>query len=189
MIPAVRRVLLTSALVLSTALAACGDGPTPEPSISRPALDPSGEPFTFPTGGSIDLPASWTITPGPEGGSEVVRATSGTGAVAVWRYPRVEPFPVTRRDLRNTRRSLRNAITARDPDFKFSAAILRRLPEPGVEIVGVGKIAGANRSIRSLHGYANGVETVVDCIGPLGDAAAYTETICGPVLRSLKLTS
>lgn len=184
-----RRVLLTSALVFSTALlAACGAGPTPEPSVGRPALDPSGEPFAFPSGGSIDMPASWTITPGKEGGPEVVRAQSGMGSIVVWRYPRTEPLPVSRRDLRNTRRSLRAAVTARDPDFKFNSAILRRLPEPGIEIAGVGKIAGANRLIRSLHAYSNATETVVDCIGPLGDAAAYTETICGPVLRSLKLS-
>ncbi|MDO9355155.1 MAG: hypothetical protein Q7T55_15765 [Solirubrobacteraceae bacterium] len=183
-----RRVLLTSALVLSTGVAACGAGPTPEPSVGRPALDPSGEPFAFPTGGSIDMPASWTITAGPAGGPEVVRATSGQGAITVWRYPRTEPLPVTRRDLRNTRRSLRAAVKARDPDFKFTSALLRRLPEPGIEIAGVAKIAGANRSVRSLHVYANATETVVDCIGPLGDAAAYTETICGPVIRSLKLS-
>lgn len=188
MISAVRRVLLTSALALATALAACGDGPTPEPSVGRPALDPSGEPFAFPSGGSIDMPASWTITAGPAGGPEVVRATSGQGSITVWRYPRTEPLPSTRRDLRNTRRSLRAAITTRDPDFDFSSAILRRLPEPGIEIAGIGKVAGASRSIRSLHAYANAAETVVDCIGPLGDAAAYTETICGPVLRSLKLS-
>ena len=187
MISAVRRVLLTSALLLTAGLGACGDGPTPEPSVARPALDPSGEPFPFPSGGSIDMPASWTITPGPAGGPEVVRATSGTGSITVWRYARTEPLPVTRRDLRNTRRSLRAAIDARDPSFEYSAAILRRVPEPGVEIAGIGTMAGAKRSIRSLHAYANGQETVVDCIGPVGDAAAYTETICGPVLRSLEL--
>ncbi len=188
MIPAVRRVLLTSALLVSTALAACGDGPTPEPSVGRPALDPSGEPYAFASGGSIDMPASWTITPGPAGGPELVRATSGQGSITVWRYPRAEPLPTTKRDLRNTRFSLRKAITARDPGFDFTSAILRRLPEPGVEVAGVGKVAGASRAIRSLHVYANASETVVDCIGPLGDAAAYTETICGPVLRSLKLS-
>lgn len=185
MMTAVRRVLLTSALLLTTALAACGEGPTPAPSVGRPALDPSGEPFAFGTGGGVDLPASWTITPGPADGPEVVRATSGQGAIVVWRYPRTEPLPSTKKDLVNTRRSLKAAVLARDPEFKATAALLRRLPEPGVEIAGTGTMAGARRSIRSLHAYANGAETVVDCIGPIADSAQFNETICGPVLRSL----
>ena len=46
---------------------------------------------------------------------------------------------------------------------------------------------GAKRSLRSLHVYANGAETVVDCIGPVGDAKAFTATICDPVIASLDL--
>ena len=49
-------------------------------------------------------------------------------------------------------------------------------------------MAGAQRSIRSLHVYANGQETVVDCIGPLADAAQFNETICTPVLDSLSVS-
>ncbi len=188
MMQAVRRVLLTSALLLTTALAACGEGPASAPSVGRPALDPSGEPFAFPTGGSIDLPASWKFTAGPEGGPEVVRATSGQGAVVVWRYPRAEPLPTTKKDLVNTRRSLKAAVKTRDPNFRLNAALLRRVPEPAVELAGVGNMAGATRSIRSLHVYANGVETVVDCIGPLADAAQFNETICTPVLDSLSVS-
>lgn len=188
MMAGVRRQLLTAALLLTTVgVAACGEGPAPEPSVGRPVLDPSGEPFAFPEGGSIDLPASWTITPGPAGGPEVVRAQSGQGQVVVWRYARSERLPESTRDLRNTRRSLINAVKARDPQFKFTAKLLRELPEPGVELAGTGKFAGATRSVRSLHGYANGVETVVDCIGPVGDGAQFNSTICQPVLASLQL--
>ncbi len=190
MMVGVRRVLLTSALLLTTAaVAACGDGPAASPSVGRPALDPSGEPFAFPDTGSIDLPASWTITPGPEGGPELVRATSGQGAIVVWRYPRAEPLPSTKKDLVNTRRSLKAAVKTRDPQFELSAALLRRIPEPAVELAGTGTMAGAKRSIRSLHGYANGYETVVDCIGPLADSAQFNETICTPVLDSLSLAN
>jgi len=187
MIPAVRRLLLAPAVVLAVALAACGDGPTPEPSVGRPNLDPSGEPVALAGGGSIDVPASWTITPSASGGPELLRATSGQGTIVVWRYPRSEPLPSTRRDLRNARRNLREAITTRDPSFKVDAAILRRLPEPAVEIAGTGTLAGAKRAIRSLHVYAGGYETVVDCIGPLGDAAQFNTTICVPVLESLSV--
>lgn len=186
----VRRVLLTSALLLMPlVLAACGEGPAASPSVGRPALDPSGEPFAFPDMGSIDLPASWKITPGPEGGPELVRATSGQGAIVVWRYARAEPMPSTKRDLVNTRRSLKAAVKTRDPEIRLTAALLRRVPEPAVEIAGIGNMAGAKRSIRSLHAYANGFETVVDCIGPLADAAQFNETICTPVLDSLSLTN
>lgn len=188
MIPGVRRALLTSALLgCSLLVASCGDGPTPEPSVGRPALDPSGEPYAFPGGGSIDMPASWTITAGSANGPEVVRATSGQGAVVVWRYQRSEPLPVTRRDMVNTRRSLKAAIKVRDPEFRLAAALLRKVPEPGIEVAGVGTMAGARRAIRSLHVYANGRETVVDCIGPLSDRAQFNETICGPVLSSLQV--
>lgn len=185
MMTAVRRVLLTSALLLTTAVAGCGSGPAVSPSVGRPALDPSGEPFAFPTGGSIDLPASWTITSGPEGGPEVVRATSGQGSIVVWRYPRTEPLPSTKKDLVNTRRSLKAAVRTRDPEFRLDSALLRRVPEPAVELAGVGNMAGAKRMIRSLHVYANGQETVVDCIGPLADSAQFNETICTPVIDSL----
>ena len=191
MIRGVRRVLLTSALIAACGgtLAACGEGPTASPSVGRPALDPSGEPFAFPEGGSIDVPASWTITPGAPGATELVRATSGQGAIVVWRYPRTEPLPTSKKDLVNTRRSLKAAVKARDPEFRLTAALLRRIPEPAVELAGVGSMAGAKRSIRSIHAYADGHEVVVDCIGPLADAAQFNETICTPVLDSLSLTN
>jgi hypothetical protein len=112
---------------------------------------------------------------------------SGQGQIVVWQYPRTEPLPTTRRNLRNTRRSLRAAITTRDPSFTFTAALLRRVPQPAVEIAGLGTLAGARRSIRSLHVYANGTETVVDCIGPITDAAAFNTTVCEPVLDSLSV--
>ncbi|MDQ8047246.1 MAG: hypothetical protein AAGC46_20300 [Solirubrobacteraceae bacterium] len=182
-----RRVLLTSALLLLTGLAACGDGPTQEPSVGRPQLDPSGVPFNLAGGGSIDMPSTWTTTAGPAGGPELVRSTSGQGAIVVWKYPRTEPLPTTRKDLRNTRRSLRNAITTRDPTFKVTLALLKETPQPSVEIAGIGTMAGAKRSLRSMHVYANGAETVVDCIGPVGDAKAFTATICDPVIASLNL--
>jgi hypothetical protein len=187
MMPGVRPSLLLSALALTLPIAACGDGPTASPSVGRPALDPSGEPFALPTGGQIDMPASWTTTPGPQGGPELVRSVSGQGQIVVWQYARTEPLPTSRRNLRNTRRSLRNAITARDPSFTFTAALLRRVPQPAVEIAGIGTLAGAKRSVRSLHVYANGKETVVDCIGPIADAAAFNTTVCEPVLDSLSL--
>lgn len=184
----VRRALLLTALSLSACtLAACGDGPTASPSVGRPELDPSGEPYAFPNGGQIDMPASWTTTPGPAGGPEVVRSVSGQGQIVVWEYPRTEPLPTTRRNLRNTRRSLRAAITTRDPNFRFTAALLRRVPQPAVEIAGIGTLAGARRSIRSLHVYASGKETVVDCIGPITDAAEFNSTVCTPVLDSLSV--
>lgn len=187
MMQRVRRALLSLTLMVSTLLVSCGDGPTAEPTVGRPVLDPSGEPFTLPGGGQIDLPATWKATPGPPTGPELVRATSGQGAIVVWQYPRTEPLPTTNRTLRNTRRSLRAAIQARDPQFRFTAALLRRVPQPGVEIAGIGTIAGARRAIRSLHVYANGLETVVDCIGPVSDQAQYDTTICTPVLESLTL--
>ncbi len=187
MMQPVRRVLLLTALSLATTFAACGEGPTASPSVGRPELDPSGEPFAFPNGGQIDMPASWTTTAAPSGGPEIVRSVSGQGQIVVWEYPRTEPLPTTRRTLRNTRRSLRNAITARDPSFTFTAALLRRVPQPAVEIAGLGTLAGARRSIRSLHVYANGKETVVDCIGPVTDAASFNSTVCEPVLESLSV--
>ncbi|MEH3055024.1 MAG: hypothetical protein PGN13_13655 [Patulibacter minatonensis] len=183
---AVRRALLLSALALIVPVAAgCGDGPTASPSIGRPELDPSGEPYPLPGGGQIDMPASWTTQAGPAGGPQLVRSYSGQGQIVVWQYARTEPLPTSRRNLRNTRRSLRAAITARDPNFKFKAALLRRVPQPAIEIGGLGTLAGARRSIRSLHVYANNQETVVDCIGPVSDAAAFNTTVCEPVLGSL----
>ena len=86
---------------------------------------------------------------------------------------------------RNARHNLRTAITARDPSFEFDAALLRRIPQPAIEIGGTGTLAGAKRSIRSLHVYSSGTETVVDCIGPTSDSAAFNSTICEPVLDSL----
>lgn len=185
MMHTVRRALLLSALALTATIAACGDGPTASPSVGRPDLDPSGEPYALPNGGSIDMPASWTTAAGPAGGPEVVRSVSGQGQIVVWQYPRSEPLPTSRKNLRNTRRSLRNAITARDPTFHYTAALLRRVPQPAVEIAGTGTLAGARRTIRSLHVYANATETVVDCIGPTSDAAAFNSTVCEPVLDSL----
>ena len=169
-----------------TALAGCGDGPTPQPSVGRPALDPTSQPTTLPNGGSIDLPATWKITTSSSG-PQVALASSGQGFIAVWHYPRTEPLPVTRADLRNTRRSLRAAVMSRDPKFKLTAAILRQGPPPAVELIGVGRLAGAPRAIRSLHVYTAGAETVVDCIAPVSEAAQFATTVCDPALQSLQV--
>ena len=187
MIDAVRPTLLSLVLLAPLLAAGCGDGPTPQPGVGRPALDPSGEPIELAGGGSIDMPASWKITTGPQGGPELARATSGQGAIVVWRYARTEPLPTTTRDLREARHTLKLAARARDPKFRFTSGVLRRVPAPAIELAGIGTIAGAQRAIRSLHVYASGQETVVDCIGPLSDLGQYNETICGPVLRSLQL--
>jgi hypothetical protein len=73
-----------------------------------------------------------------------------------------------------------------DAPLQFALLFLASA-QPGVEIAGIGTVAGAKRSLRSLHVYANGAETVVDCIGPLGDSKAFTATICDPVISSLNL--
>ena len=191
--PARRRSALRGAvlalLVAAPVIAAgCGSGPTPQPSVARPALDPTSQPTALAGGGVIDLPATWKITTPADGGPLIALATSGQGFIAVWRYARTEPLPVTRADLRNTRRSLRNAVLARDPQFKLYAAILRPGPPPAVEIIGTGRLAGAPRAIRSLHVYSAGSETVVDCVAPVSEAAQFASTICDPALQSLQVS-
>ncbi len=100
MMQPVRRALLSLTLLATLTIAACGEGPTAEPTVGRPVLDPTGEPYTLPGGGQIDLPATWDREQGPPTGPELVRSYSGQGTVVVWQYPRTEPLPTTNRTLR-----------------------------------------------------------------------------------------
>ena len=112
----------SAVLALGVALAACGNEPAPVPDVRTPE-NPRGERNLNlkAAGVQLDAPRNWDgIAPdGPlAGGVESRRAT-----LAVWRYPRVEPLPATRGQLRRVRELLLERVRVRDPTFEPRAVV------------------------------------------------------------------
>lgn len=180
-----RRVLIC--LVAATLLIGCGNDPTPPPDVgvilAPGALEGSDHP---PQGVHLRLPVRWHYVIGEA--PQLFVMVSGNGQIAMWRYPRREPLPVTRAQLDATRRSLIAQVHARDPTFDVHSS--RLILKPGlraVEVVGVGTNQGVRRSVRSLHAYGHRGEVVIDAFAPPKDFPRVDAQTFRPVLRSLKL--
>jgi hypothetical protein len=135
---------------------------------------------------SLRVPTNWRAFQGT--GSQLVTVAIGDGQIAVWRYARSEPLPVTRAQLDAARQALVAQVERRDGTFELTSS--RLVMKPGlraVELVGQGTNQGERRAVRSLHAYGRGVEVVVDAFAPPQDFARVDEQTFGPVARSLRL--
>jgi len=137
---------------------------------------------------SLKEPERWLKSAGE--GRRLVTFSAGQAQIAIWRYPRTEPLPETRDQLHATRKALIAQVQARDPTFKLtSSRLIHRRDLRAVELVGVGTNQGVQRSIRSLHGYGNKVEVVIDAFAPTQDFPRVDHQTFRRVLGSAKLTA
>ena len=132
-------------------------------------------------------PANWREIQGT--GDQVSTIAVGDAQIAIWRYKRTEPLPVTRSQLHAARQALVAQVEHDDKTFELTSTRLVIKPGlRGVEIVGEETNHGQRRSVRSLHAYANGYEVVVDCFAPPKDFPRVDKQTFGPVGRSLRLS-
>jgi hypothetical protein len=181
----VRLALLS--LVGAVLLAGCANSQTPPPDTG---LIPPPKGFRVvpyaAQGIRLRAPVNWRIVQGS--GSQLATIAIGDAQIAIWRYARSEPLPVTRPQLDAARQALIAQVERRDATFKLTSS--RVVDKPGlraVEIVGQGTNEAQRRSVRSLHAYAGGYEVVVDAFAPPRDFARVDRQTFGPVTRSLRL--
>src|SRR5690242_2565298 len=90
--------LLVVAIGAATALTGCGSTRLAPPDTTEPQ-PPNGTHFaSYPRFGvSLQVPNTWRAQAGSA--PLVTSIASGAATVAIWRYPRTEPLPRTRRAL------------------------------------------------------------------------------------------
>lgn len=184
---AARPPLLLAVLVASMALTGCGKDRLATPDLERPAEPGPPARATFPKAGLVfERPSAWTFEPGTD--PLVVRGSSGTAVVAVWRYTRAEPLPRERPALEDAQSTLEDALRSRDTTFALDASRITKVDgAPAIEILGTQTIAGQRRKVRSLHAYAKGAEVVVDAYAAEQDFRAMDRAVFRPLMRSLKI--
>jgi hypothetical protein len=180
-----RRPLLV--LTATVALTGCGNQRAAVPDTATPGPPLGTNAATYPQAGlRFGAPAGWHVEPGQA--PLVTTITTGRAAVAVWRYPRTEPLPVTTRALEQAKSALLAAAAARDATFAPQGARVTRVDgRRAVEVRGTETVEGARRAVRSTHVFAFGAEVVVDASAPPRDFARVDRQVFGPLVRSLHL--
>jgi hypothetical protein len=137
---------------------------------------------------SFRAPRSWDRRRGRSPAVYVVK--SGAAFVAVWRY-RIsadEESPTTHAALVDAKRALLKDVRRKDHSFQLvKADLLRVSGHPTVQILGVGRVAGHRRLIRSTHIYTRHAEYVVDAAAPPLVFDRVDRQVVAPLLRSLTI--
>jgi hypothetical protein len=181
--------LLAPALVTTLALSfsGCGNERTAAPDVATPGPPIGSVDVSYPKFGiEFVAPKGWTVTEGS--GNLVTTVQTGQATVAIWRYPREEPLPVTAEALRRARRELIAAARRRDKTFKVGTKrILRIRKAPAIQLVGRENIGGTRHRVRSTHIFAHGAEVVVDAYSPPKFFPRLDKTVFKPILKSLRV--
>ncbi len=169
-------------------LAGCGNDRTDPPDIGKiPAPTGFRDQTFIKEGVFFRAPRNWRVIPG-DAQFQVATVAAGDAQIGVWRYPRTEPLPETRAQLRAARKALIAQVQNRDATFKLtSSRIVEKEGLRGVELIGTATNQGQPRLVRSLHAYGRKAEVVVDAFSPPKDFPRVDEQTFGPVARSLKL--
>lgn len=182
--PATALLATTAAALLGTG---CGAVRVEPPDISRPFSTAGKAQREFPAAGlTFEAPADWAFDEGE--GPLVASTSSGSATIAIWRYVRTEPLPRTQDELDEAGRALADAARTRDESFQLRESERVRIDGArGVQLVGIQRVAGQERQVRSVHLYAKGAEVVVDQYAAPRDFATVDRSIFQPLLRSLKI--
>jgi hypothetical protein len=181
-----RRPLLV--LIAAVALTGCGNHRAAVPDTATPGPPLGTNAASYPQAGlRFGAPAGWHVEPA-QAPPLITTITTGRAAIAVWRYPRTEPLPVTTRALEQAKSALLAAAAARDATFAPQGARVTRVGgRRAIEVRGTETVEGARRVVRSTHVFAFGAEVVVDASALPRDFARVDRQVFGPLVRSLHL--
>lgn len=176
-----------AALVLAAGLTGCGNARTQPPDVSHPKAPAGERQVTLSAAGvAYTAPGNWGDLAAQD--TRVGGVQSSSATVAIWRYPRQEPLPGGRAELRAARDRLVAQVMQRQPQVQMrSARITRRAGAPAIELVARQPVAGVQRDVRSSHVFRDGAEVVVDAYAPPQEFARVDRSAFRPLLRSLKL--
>jgi hypothetical protein len=173
---------------LATLVVGCGNEPAPVPDTTTPVAPSGTEPVRYRGAGvALEAPVGWQARPGRA--PLIATFTSGQGSISVFRYPRIEPFPRTRKELTAATDQLVAAAKARDASFRETRRSRTRVDgSRAIVLRGTERVAGQVREVRSTHIFARGAEVVVDAFAPPAEFARVDEQVFRPLLRSLELS-
>jgi hypothetical protein len=176
--------MLVCPLVL---LAGCGNSRTPV--IDQvPAAAPKGfHEFATARGGvSFKVPNNWSVVPGT--GPLIVTINSGQATVALWRYPRNQPPPITVATLADARATLLAAARQRDRSLEvIRTRVGRVFGDSFVQLNAIEQIGTERRRVRSLHLFAGNFELVLEEYAPVTNFHAVDHSVFSPLSHSLGL--
>jgi hypothetical protein len=178
---------LAAILLLSAAVAGCGNDRTEPGDVTTPAPAGALVDARFPEHGiAFKAPGGWNLSKGQA--PLVATVQTGQATVAVWRYPRSEELPDSKAELRAALDALLQAAGQRDPTFEaIRSAPAEIAGEPGVQIRARETVDGQRRIVRSTHVYANGAEIVIDAFAAPSSFRRVDAEVFRPLLRSLAL--
>lgn len=178
----------TTLAALSLLTSACGNERQTPDNVSTVAPPSAPEAIKDAESGvAYDAPGGWQRTDGEP--PLIATLQTGRAVIAIWRYPRSEPLPSSRKQLEAALDALLAAAKARDGTFReIRSAVTEVGGKPAVQIRGTETIEGRARTVRSTHVYAEGAEVVVDAIAPGQEFRRVDAQIFRPLLRSLKIT-
>jgi len=178
-----------SLAALTLLASGCGNERQTPPAASTVPPPTAAEAVTDAADGlAFEAPGGWQRTDGDA--PLVSTLQTGRAMIAVWRYPRSEPLPSTRKQLTAAREALLAAAKARDASFKeIRSAVTKVAGNDAVQIRGTETIEGRARTVRSTHIYAQGAEVVVDAIARGEEFRRVDAQIFRPFLRSVKITA
>jgi hypothetical protein len=181
----VRFLPLCLALCAAATLSACGNSRVSPPDVAAPQPPRGTHLASYPQAGvSVVIPDNWRAE---QGASPLVASiASGTATVAIWRYRRAEPLPRSAGAFDRARRELVRAAHRRDRSLRVrTAQVVRFDGRPALEIVGVERVAGERRMVRSTHVFRDRSEVVVEALAPPAAFGGLERTVFDPLLRSL----
>ena len=182
-----RRVLVL--IVAALAAAGCGRERLAVPDVEEPLISRGTQPLALPRAGlDVDVPEGWSVARGTA--PLVVQTTSGSAAIAIWRYPRTEPLPEDDAQFDAAKAALLQAVKQRDETYKEVST--RRVEvdgEPALELVGDERIAGRERRVRSTHVFAHDAELVVDQYAPPKEFARLDTAVFRPFVQALEIAA
>jgi hypothetical protein len=183
-----RSVIAVPAIAAALLLAGCGNARTKPPNTGSIPPPTGFRDQTFIREGLFfRAPRNWRVIAG-DAQYQVATVAAGDAQIGIWRYPRTEPLPETRSQLKAARKALIAQVESRDPTFRLtSSRLVVKEGLRGVELIGSATNQGQKRLVRSLHAYGRKAEVVVDAFAPPKDFPRVDEEVFGPLARSLKL--
>ena len=182
------RRVLAPLLLAVLVLAGCGNDKATPPTNTNPSPAFGFVDTSFADQGLFfQRPKQWRYVPGTP--PLLATISSGLTTIAVWRYPRTEPLPITEGQLATARKCLVAAAKARDASFKvIKAKGTRAAHHPAVVIIADETVGGQSRRVRSTHIYGNGSEYVFDAFAPADQYAKVEDPIFRVVVRSATIS-
>jgi hypothetical protein len=168
-------------------LAACGNSRTPVIDQVPPAAPKGFHEFKTVRGGvTFRIPNNWSVVSGT--GPLIVTINSGQATVALWRYPRTQPLPVTVAMLAHARASLVAAARQRDRSLQVIRTRVGRVFGGSiVQLNAIEQVGTERRRVRSLHLFAGRFELVLEEYAPVANFHAVDHAVFSPLSHSLGL--